>query len=171
MEALAHEERRTSEVPVTDLKPGEVVWIESLREQGEVLTPMDDKGKVRVQVGNVKLTIEVTQLRRLEPPEAPPVPGGRRVTAETLDQPTPVIKPELDVRGMDSLAALAATDDYLTRAVQAGWEEVRIIHGKGSGVLRQKINQFLARDQRVLEKRLGRWGEGDTGVTIVRLKK
>jgi len=63
----------------------------------------------------------------------------------------------MDVRGLDSYEAIEAVDRYLDQAKAAGWEEVRIIHGK--------------KDKRVVSKRLGRWGEGDTGVTIVRLKE
>jgi DNA mismatch repair protein MutS2 len=81
------------------------------------------------------------------------------------------IFPELDLRGMDSYQAVEETNRYLDQAQQQGWEEIRIIHGKGTGILRKEINAFLSRDPRVEEKRLGKWGEGDTGVTIVRLKK
>jgi DNA mismatch repair protein MutS2 len=81
------------------------------------------------------------------------------------------ILPELDLRGMDSYQAIEETNSYLDQALQQGWEEVRIIHGKGTGVLRKQINAFLSKDPRVEHKRLGKWGEGDTGVTIVRLKK
>ncbi|NOX37155.1 MAG: endonuclease MutS2 [Calditrichaeota bacterium] len=170
METIATGEPETGESPPMDLRPGDRVWIESLREEGEVLTPVDDKGKVRVQVGHVKLNIEVHQLRRLERPAEAPRTFQRAATLKA-GMSQPAVKPELDVRGMDAIEAVEATDHYLTQAINAGWDEVRIIHGKGTGVLRQRINEFLARDRRVLEKRLGRWGEGDTGVTIVKLKK
>jgi DNA mismatch repair protein MutS2 len=54
--------------------------------------------------------------------------------------------------------------------LENGWEEIRIIHGKGTGILRKEINKFLQKDNRILNKRLGKWGEGDTGVTVVKLK-
>jgi len=169
MAAMATRETEPVKNSPTNLQPGDAIWIESLREEGEVLTPVDDKGKVRVQVGNVKLNIEVQQLRRLDRSTE-----DKKTFQQTPIQnvvAAPIVKPELDVRGMDALEAIEATDNYLTRAINAGWDEVRIIHGKGTGVLRQRINEFLARDRRVLEKRLGKWGEGDTGVTIVKLKK
>jgi DNA mismatch repair protein MutS2 len=81
------------------------------------------------------------------------------------------ILPELDLRGKDSYEAIETTDIYLDQAIQNGWDEVRIIHGKGSGVLRKKINEFLKNDHRIQTKRIGKWGEGDTGVTVVILKK
>ncbi len=164
----------SKETPVTEtidatLRSGDTVWIESLREEGEVESPPDEKGRVRVLVGNVRLTLDARQLRKIsrKTSELPPVSRVNALQLDTVQEP---VGPELDVRGMDSYEALEAVDRYLDQAKAAGWEEVRIIHGKGTGILRQKINQFLGKDKRVVSKRLGRWGEGDTGVTIVRLK-
>lgn len=83
---------------------------------------------------------------------------------------TTAVTPELDLRGLDQQDAIDETDRYLSQALESGWEEVRIVHGKGSGVLRVAINNYLSRDKRVESKRLGRWGEGDTGVTVVKLR-
>ncbi len=152
------------------LRPGDRVWIESLREEGEVEVPPDEKNRGRVLVGNVRLTLDAHQLKKL-----PGEPRGSRVESQLkgarIDQMKEQVGPELDVRGMDSYESIEAVDRYLDQALQAGWEEVRIIHGKGTGILRQKIHQFLGKDKRVVSKRLGRWGEGDTGVTIVRLRE
>lgn len=149
---------------------GDVVWIESLGEEGELLEDAQDKTKVRVQVGNVKLNLDAAGLRKLskQPSESRVI---RTVTGEQVDARREGVKPELDLRGMDSQEAVEATDRYLDQALEEGWEEVRIVHGKGTGVLRRRINEFLSRDKRVEEKRLGKWGEGDTGVTVVRLRK
>ena len=168
--ALQPEEEALPEVSDGVLRPGDTVWIESLREEGEVETPPDEKGRVRVLVGNVHLTLDARNLRKIPKSVDSGAPVSRR-KGEALDTLSEQVGPELDVRGLDSYEAIEAVDRYLDQAKAAGWDEVRIIHGKGTGVLRQKINQFLGKDKRVVSKRLGRWGEGDTGVTIVRLKE
>ncbi len=167
---LQKEEAPATEPAAEGFNPGDVVWIESLREEGEIESPPDDKGRVRVLVGNVHLTLDARQLRKVNKASTE-APVETRYKGEQLDTLGTPVGPELDVRGMDSYEAIEAVDRYLDQAKAAGWEEVRIIHGKGTGVLRQKINQFLGKDRRVVSKRLGRWGEGDTGVTIVRLKE
>ncbi len=153
----------------TALRQGDVVWIESLGETGEILSAKPEKGKVQVLVGNVKMTLDVAGIRKMN---APAPTGGveHRLSGAALDDFSGGVKPELDLRGMDCEQAIEETDRYLSAAIESGWEEVRIVHGKGSGALRKCINDFLSRDKRVLSKRLGKWGEGDTGVTVVRLK-
>ena len=94
-----------------------------------------------------------------------------RQTGERQEVLRKGIGPELDLRGLDSQQAIEETNLYLHDAMDSDWDEVRIVHGKGTGTLRKVINEFLARDERVLRKRLGQWGEGDTGVTVVTLRK
>ncbi len=74
---------------------------------------------------------------------------------------------EIDLRGMTVDEALIALESYLDKALMSHWNEIRIVHGKGTGALRQAIHQYLARRKDVKDFRLGRWGEGDTGVTVV----
>ncbi len=154
----------------TDVHPGDVLWLENLQTEGELLSEPDSKGRAWVQVGHVKMKLKLENVKKLKKSRAQDTtvfrtaqPGEQKLEEGTL--------PELDLRGMDSYEAIQETDRYLDRALEEGWSEVRIIHGKGTGVLRRKVNEFLARDKRVEEKRLGRWGEGDTGVTIVKLRK
>ena len=152
------------------LKAGDRVWVRELREEGVLLALPDARGRARVQIGNVKMTLEVNGLQKLSG-ESPEKLRISRISGSKIDHiVAPATRPELDLRGKDALDALSETDKYLHLAVAAGYREVRIIHGKGTGVLRRKINEFLSRDSRVAEKRLGRWGEGDTGVTVVKLK-
>ncbi len=152
------------------IRQGDGVWIESLRSEGEVLSDPDSHNKVWVLVGSVKMQLEVSQLRKVARKE--PNSGYVFKSGEKVDDELEAgLLPELDLRGLDSFEAIQRTDRYLDQAIQEGWEEVRIIHGKGTGILRKKINEFLSKDKRVESKRLGKWGEGDTGVTVVRLKK
>jgi len=163
------EETGSGSFTPSSFKVGEEVWIPSLNASGTVIEEMDSNGKIRIQVGNVKLNLSVNELRKSERASAFQESVSRYF--KRIDEFDEGITPELDLRGMDSWEAIQETDKYLDHALEEGWQEVRIIHGKGKGILRQKINEFLSKDKRVLEKRLGRWGEGDTGVTVVRLKR
>ena len=152
------------------LHKGDIVWIEHLREEGELLSEPDENAQVWVLIGSIKMKLEASHLRKLNKQQTTSSHVFKKESDRLCDLKGGVL-PELDLRGLDSFEAIQTTDRYLDRALEEGWEEVRIIHGKGTGVLRRTINQFLSKDKRVEEKRLGKWGEGDTGVTIVKLKK
>ena len=77
---------------------------------------------------------------------------------------------ELDIRGLETLEAESVVENYLDSAVMAKLGTVTIIHGKGTGALRAAVQQMLKRNKAVKSFRLGRYGEGETGVTIVELK-
>ncbi|MEJ2634831.1 MAG: endonuclease MutS2 [Calditrichia bacterium] len=153
------------------LRQGDVVWIESLREEGELLSEPDSHHKAWVLVGNMRMNMDTAELKKISRKKAKSDYVFKRGRNEKSDELESGILPELDLRGKDSYEATHLTDKYLDQALEMGWEEVRIVHGKGTGVLRRVINEFLARDKRVEEKRLGKWGEGDTGVTVVKLKR
>lgn len=78
--------------------------------------------------------------------------------------------PSIDLRGMDSEEACYTADKYLDDAYVAGRGEVTLVHGKGTGVLRKAINDMLKKHPHVKSHRLGEYGEGGTGVTVVILK-
>jgi DNA mismatch repair protein MutS2 len=83
---------------------------------------------------------------------------------------TAALLPEIDLRGMRVEAALDAVDKFLDEALLAGWNEVRIIHGKGTGALRQNIGNFLKKHPQTQRFHEAAMGEGDYGVTVVELK-
>ena len=152
------------------LHNGDIVWIEELRKEGELLSEPDVHQRAWVLVGSAKLQLDTGKLQKISKDRAESKFVFKR-NEGISDKLEGGVLPELDLRGMDSFQAIEATDRYLDRAIGEGWEEVRIIHGKGTGVLRRKVNEFLAKDKRVEEKRLGKWGEGDTGVTVVKLRR
>lgn len=155
----------------TALSKGDIVHVDSLNTHGELLENPKGKKRVRVQVGNVTMTLDVNGIRKSAKQNVD-VPVKRQYSGKDVDTlGGPSVGPELDLRGLDAEKAIEETDLYLNKVWESDWTEVRIVHGKGTGILRQRVNQFLSRDKRVASKRLGKWGEGDTGVTVVTLRK
>lgn len=151
--------------PLKNVKPGDEVMILSLGQAATVLSAPDKSGRVQVQAGIMKMKIPLTDLAAGEKQKREQakdvsthaVAAGRTKTAKT----------ELDVRGMMLEEAIAVVDKYLDEAVMSSLNTVTIIHGKGTGVLRAGIGDYLKRHPLVAEYRLGRYGEGENGVTVV----
>ena len=149
------------------VKPGDRVNILTLGQQGTVLAAPNAKGEVELQAGIMKFKAHISQLRLVK--EKPAVKQQTSVKMHTGAM-TRTVKMECDVRGMNLEEAIAAVDQYLDEAILAGMGEVNIIHGKGTGILRSGIQQHLKRHMHVGSYRLGVYGEGESGVTIVTLK-
>ncbi len=152
--------------PPKDLRPGEEVMIVHLNTKATVLTPPDNKGEVQIQAGIMKMKVPVAQLRRVKE-KSPAKSSQVRAFTQTAQR---TVAMELDVRGMAVDEALVEIDQYLAEAVLASLGEVSIIHGKGTGILRAGIHQHLKRHPHVKSYRLGIYGEGESGVTVVTLK-
>lgn len=160
------------EIPVgrTDapkaVKLGDDVELVGLGQRGVVATLPDSKGDLYVKVGIMKLKSNLSALRLVEPPKASkPQAAVRSSGVKAMSVGT-----ELDVRGEDCETAVLRVEKFLDDALLSSLHEVRIIHGKGTGVLRSGIHAFLKRQPYVKSYRLGGFGEGDTGVTVVTLQ-
>ncbi len=152
--------------PPRDLRPGDEVQILHLNTKGTVIMKPDDKGEVQLQAGIMKLKAHISQLRLVkEPPKKEAVRIGVSTSAAVRTVPM-----ELDVRGKATDEAIPEVDQYLDEAVLASMGEVSIIHGKGTGALRAGIQQHLRHHPHVKAFRLGVFGEGESGVTVVTLK-
>ncbi len=151
--------------PPKTVKPGDSVEIVHLKTMGTVLAAPDSKGEVQLQAGIIKMKAHLSQLRLAEPPRA----AASRVLNRTSSA-RPAVPLETDVRGMNLEDALSAVDAYLADATLAGLNEVSIIHGKGTGVLRAGIQRHLKTHMNVQKYRDGLYGEGEQGVTVVTLK-
>jgi DNA mismatch repair protein MutS2 len=154
--------------PTRAAQPGDTVWIRALAREGTLESVLSD-GRARVRYGSAEVMVHVRDLEvragAEAAPAAPKTPlGGHEVIADDADTLL-----ELDVRGLDREGALAAVDQFLDRALLEGSPLARIVHGKGTGVLRQSIQKHLASHPNVAEFRLGEHGEGGSGVTIVKL--
>ena len=148
------------------VKPGDQVEILSLGSHGTVLSAPDAKGEVQLQAGIMKFKAHLSQLRLVKEPESK---KQASLTTKTgvMERTIPS---SCDVRGLALDEALMEVDQYLDMAALQGRGEVSIIHGKGTGVLRSGIHQDLRRNAHVKSFRLGVYGEGESGVTIVTLK-
>ena len=150
------------------LKAGDEVLIYDIDKNATVLTPPNKDGMVMVQAGIIKTRVDVKNLRLLKSKNKPNVPKF----ASTRNVPSRVdVRPEteIDVRGQTAVEAVEIVDKAIDNAVLSGVSKITIIHGKGTGVLRREINQFLRRHKAVKSQRLGTFGEGEDGVTIVEL--
>ncbi len=152
--------------PPKTVKPGDRVDILTLGSQGTVLSAPNAKGEVELQAGVMKFKAHISQLRLVKEKE----PKKKSSVKTQTGAMTRTVAMECDVRGMMLEEAIAAVDQYLNEAIMAGLGAVQIIHGKGTGVLRSGIQQHLKRHMLVKEYRLGVYGEGEDGVTVVTLK-
>jgi DNA mismatch repair protein MutS2 len=149
-----------------EVKEGQEVFLPSLNQKVIVLTKPDSKGEIQVQAGIMKINVKVKDLRasKLSPEEK----KERKKREVNLNLKS--VSSSIDLRGMDSEEAVYSTDKYLDDAYRAGLGEVTVIHGKGTGILRQAINDMLKRHPHAKSYRLGNYGEGGTGATVVELK-
>lgn len=152
--------------PPKTVRAGDTVNIVTLDQKATVLSAPDSKGEVMVQAGVMKLNVKLKDIRLIEEKKAA-APTSGKVGLGAGEQ----VGFELDVRGMLVDEANIIVDRYLDDAYNAGLSEVNIIHGKGTGALRAGVQAFLKRHPLVKGYRMGSYGEGDAGVTVVTLKK
>ena len=153
------------EVPKT-VQVGDTVELVNLGTKATILTLPDSKGECTVQAGALKLKAKLKDMRTAQPDK----PKKQVKSASRLHVSARPVETECDVRGCNLEEALMAVDLFLDGAVLNRLRSVSIIHGKGTGILRAGIHKHLKTHSAVKEFRLGRYGEGEDGVTIVTLK-
>lgn len=150
------------------LKKGDNVLIVDIDKKGVVLA--DPKGDtVQVQAGIIKTTVKLNNLKLLKDQNTSTV-SSSTYTGQVKSKITNDFKSELDIRGMNLEEAYAALDKFLDDCMIASLPQARIIHGKGTGVLRSGVQAYLRRHKGIRSFRLGVYGEGESGVTIVEFK-
>ena len=165
------EEKKNEEyVLPRDLKKGDKVYIVNIDKEGVLLDTPDKSGSVTVQAGILKTRTKISNLQLII--EQPQIISGKqkKPAADYHVKVNSSFRDEIDLRGLLGDEAWLAVDKYLDEAVLANFERVRLIHGKGTGALRNALWQHLKGDRRVASFRLGRYGEGDGGVTVVEMK-
>lgn len=152
-----------------DFKVGDTVMVLSLNLKGTVSTPPNAKGDLYVQMGVLRSLVNIKDLEHVqseeEPKEKKSTQAGKIQMSKTLS-----ISPELNLIGKRVDEALPILDKYLDDAYLAHLPKVTIIHGRGTGALRDAVQAHLKRTKYVKSFRIGGFGEGDHGVTIVEFK-
>ena len=153
-----------------DLKCGDKVYIVNIDKEGILLETPDKSGSVLVQAGILKTRTKISNLQLIE--EKPQFISGKQKknASDFHAKVNRDFRDEIDLRGMLGDEGWQAVDKYLDEAIIANFGRVRLIHGKGTGALKNALWQRLKHDRRVASFRLGAYGEGDGGVTVVELK-
>lgn len=152
------------------LQVGDEVLLTDIDKPAVVISSPDSSGNVEVQAGIIRTRVSVKSLRLLEKKAKPAAPTGVRRTSGELSRASRSTRTELDLRGQTTEEALLEVDKFLDDARLAGLERVTIIHGKGTGALRAAVQAHLRGYPGVDSFRLGTYGEGETGVTVVTMK-
>ena len=152
------------------LKKGDEVIIMTLGSEATLLEDPDKSGNVRVQAGILQTRVKIKDLR-LKENEPTVISGQKKQKASTYTvERSSSFRDEIDLRGMNGDEAWLAVDKYFDEANLFGFKRVRLIHGKGTGALKAALWKYLKGDRRIAGFRIGQFGEGDGGVTVVELK-
>ena len=164
---LRDEEQEPAYTPPRPIAVDDQVELPGVKMAATVLAVNGD-GTLLLQAGRMKMTVKAQQVRLLEgaPKKSKPAPSPSAATLNTVSRASS----ELDIRGYETLEAESVVENYLDSAVMAKLGTVTIIHGKGTGALRKAVHEILKRNKAVKSFRLGRYGEGEAGVTVVELK-
>ena len=155
-----------------ELKPGDKVLVLPLGVQGIVSTAPDARGELYVQVGILRSQFKISDLEKLEDQGAPDsTKKAPRASASSGEfGKAAMISPEINLIGMNQDDASAALEKYLDDAYLSHLKTVRIVHGRGTGALRNAVQRLLKQSVYIKSYRLGTIGEGDSGVTIAEFK-
>ena len=170
---LKPEKKPAKELKAKDLKIGDAVKVLSLNLKGTVSSLPNDKGNLFVQMGILRSQVNIKDLELIHEPDitGPGVSRGAGGSGKIKMAKSASVSMELNLLGKTVDEATAELDKYLDDAYLAHMPSVRIVHGKGTGALRKGVHTYLRRNKHVKSFRLGEFGEGDAGVTIVELKK
>jgi DNA mismatch repair protein MutS2 len=164
-EAAMMKIRENNGEEIKNVTLGMDAFLPSLNQRVVIVTMPDNKGEVQVEAGIMKINVKLKDLRKVndEPVKKEKKRREVKLNLKSVDN-------RIDLRGMDAEEACFRTDKYLDEAYMANLGEVTVVHGKGTGILRKAINDMLKRHPHVKSYRLGVYGEGGDGVTIVVLK-
>ena len=149
-----------------DLIAGDSVRLVDIDKEGTIINPPDAQGNALVRVGIMKMRVNISNLilidKKIEPLKKIKISGESRATRE--------VKTELDIRGYDTVEGVMELDQFIDSAIMTGLSSVTVIHGKGTGALKNAVWQRLRSHKNVKSFRSGTFGEGEMGVTVIELK-
>lgn len=159
-------------VPLKQVKVGQEVVIADIEQTATVMSLPDRNGLVEVRAGILKTKVPLSNLKAPDKLKKPanngkPKPQPRSTTVQRVQRKASM---EINLLGMTVEEALMETDQFIDHAVMNGQTMVYLIHGKGTGALRKAIHAHLRGHRNVKSFRLGQYGEGEAGVTVVELK-
>ena len=154
-----------------DVHPGDSVKVLSMNLKGTVGSRPDSKGFLFVQMGIIRSKVHISDLELIDEPVITAPSLQKTGAGKIRMSKSASVSTEINLLGKTVDEAVAELDKYLDDAYIAHLKTVRIVHGKGTGALRKGIHNYLRRQKHVDSFRLGEFGEGDAGVTIVELKK
>ena len=167
LKAKAPEQPKEEKKSARDVRAGDTVEIKSMGVKAEVIDVNPD-GTLNLRAGIMNVKLKPDDVYLIEGHAAKQ--KKQSVTLAGSTAPRAAVSPEIDLRGMESIEAVNAAEQYIDSAVMGKLKTVTIIHGKGTSALRAAVQQMLKRNKAVKSYRLGRFGEGESGVTIVELK-
>lgn len=151
---------------INDAKPNTEVFVTTLGQNGVIVSNISKSNEVQVQIGSMKMSINIKNLEKLKTSNNK---NNSTVSYNSVSK-TRTAKSELNIIGLNVEEAIFVVDKFLDDSYLAKLETVRIVHGKGTGKLREGIHKFLKTNSHVKSFRLGTYGEGEMGVTVVELK-
>lgn len=163
------ERKKTKYVLPRELRIGDSIRLMDMGTKGTVISLPDSGGNVGIQLGMIKTKTKLDNIELVEESQsAPKKKGGIKKTLQSNANRKSSM--ELDIRGMMSDEGVMEVDRFIDNCILGGIETITIIHGKGTGALRNAVHQFLKTNKNVKSYRLGAYGEGEAGVTVAVLK-
>lgn len=153
-----------------ELVVGDNVYVRAMKSNAVVTELADKKGMVGVTVGMIKTKVKLTDLRLVSAPKKQPERSAYRNTSRLNAKIEASAVQSIDLRGKNVEEAIMELDFFIDSSLTLSVNEITIIHGKGTGVLRAGVHQYLKKHPSIRTFRLGTFGEGETGVTIAQLK-
>ena len=152
------------------MKLGDAVYVNTFNQEGTVVKVPDAKGDVMVQLGIMQMKVNMKNLSLLKANKVKEIPKYRKTGAGKIKvSKTQGVGTEINVLGMTVDEAVGEIDKYIDDAYLANLSQITIIHGKGTGALRIGIHKYLKKNSHIKSYRLGVYGEGENGVTIIEL--
>ncbi|ADO76977.1 endonuclease MutS2 [Halanaerobium praevalens] len=162
----AENEKEEAKISASKFEVGDQVRVHSIGRKGEIINIDQDKKEAKIQAGIMQVTASLADLVKVDIPTE----NEEKQLKNYRVQKSQHVSPKLDLRGERYEAAQYKVDKYLDDAFLAGLNEVEIVHGKGTGALRQAVEEVLEKSSHAKDYRLGRQKEGGMGVTIVKIK-
>ena len=164
------EPERRVPADINALKAGDRVFVGAMESEGEVISVNIRKKEAEVLVGSLRLNVKAGDLFRSVGKKKAEKPKNRVQVVRNISSNTGAVQTEINLLGMTVSEAIEEADAFIDRAVLSGLEEVKLVHGVGTGKLREGLREHLRKHKNVAEFRSGKYGEGEAGVTIVKLK-